>query len=113
MKGAAGLGFAKAQALFVLGPNSDKISEVNARPQWGRVMAGYRVRFFKRLVNSQGSPFKALQREIEIIEAETALEAEKIAEREFERMRKIPDWHTHADFVETEVVVTSAHKQAA
>jgi hypothetical protein len=72
-----------------------------------RVMTGYRVRFFKRLVNSQGSRFKALQREIEIIEANTPLEAEEIAEREFERLRKIPDWHFHADFVETEVVLTS------
>jgi hypothetical protein len=75
-------------------------------------MTGYRVRFFKSLVNSQGRPFKALQREIEII-SKTALEAEGIAEREFERLRKIPDWHIHADSVETEVVVASAHTQAA
>jgi hypothetical protein len=68
----------------------------------------YRVRFFKRLVNSHGSPFKTLQREIEIIEAKTALEAEEIAEREFERVRNIADWHIHADSVETETVVTSA-----
>jgi hypothetical protein len=76
-------------------------------------MTGYRVRFFKRLVNSQGSRFKTLQRESEIIEADTLLEAEEIAEREFERARKIADWHIHADFVETEVVVTSARKHAA
>lgn len=76
-------------------------------------MSGYRVRFFKRLVNSQGKPFKTLQREIEIGEAKTALEAEVIAEREFERMRKIPDWHIHADSMETEVLVTSAHTQSA
>jgi hypothetical protein len=75
-------------------------------------MSGYRVRFFKSLVNSQGRPFKALQREIEII-AKTALEAEGIAEQEFERVRKIPDWHIHADSVETEVVVTSALTHAA
>jgi hypothetical protein len=76
-------------------------------------MTGYRVRFLKRLVNSQGRPFKTLQREIEIVEAKTALEAEVIAEREFERVRNIPDWHIHADSVETEVVVTSAHTHAA
>jgi hypothetical protein len=76
-------------------------------------MTGYRVRFFKRLVNSQGSRFKSLQRESEIIEADSLLEAEEIAEREFARLRKIPDWHVHADFVETEVVVTSAHNHTA
>jgi len=68
-------------------------------------MTGYRVRFFKRLVNCEGKPFKTLQGEIEIIEAKTALEAEAIAEREFERLRNIPDWHIYADSVETEVVV--------
>ena len=70
-------------------------------------MTRYRVRFFKLLVKSQGMPFKAIQREIEIVEAKTALE------REFERMRNIPDWHIHADSVETEVVITSARKPAA
>jgi hypothetical protein len=54
-------------------------------------MTAYRVRFFKRLVNSQGMPFRALQREIEIVGVKTALEAEVIAEREFERVRQIPD----------------------
>jgi hypothetical protein len=76
-------------------------------------MTRYRVRFFKLLVNSQGMPFKAIQREIEIVEAKTAQEAEAIAEREFERVRNIPDWHIHADSVDTEVVITSARKPAA
>ena len=74
-------------------------------------MTAYRVRFFKRLVNSQGMPFRALQREIEIVGVKTALEAEVIAEREFERVRQIPDWRFHADSVETEAVVTAAHHQ--
>jgi hypothetical protein len=69
-------------------------------------MTRYRVRFFKRLVNSQGRPFKTLQREVEITKARNALEAEVIASREFERVRKIADWHIHADSVETEVVST-------
>jgi hypothetical protein len=67
-------------------------------------MPGYRVRFFKRLVNSQGRRFKALQKEIEIAEADTALEAASIAERQFELQRKISDWHVHADFAETRPV---------
>jgi hypothetical protein len=76
-------------------------------------MSEYRVRFFKRLVNSQGTPFKTLQREIRVIKAKTALEAEEIAEREFERGRNIPDWHTHADYLETDIVVTPARQSAA
>jgi hypothetical protein len=76
-------------------------------------MTRYRVRFFKLLVNSRGMPFKTIQREIEIVEAKTALEAEAVAEREFERVRNIPDWHIHADSVETEVVITSARKPGA
>ena len=71
-------------------------------------MTRYRVRFFKSIVNSQGRPFKTLQREVEITKAKNASEAEVIALREFERVRKIPDWHIHADCVETEVVRTSA-----
>ena len=76
-------------------------------------MTAYRVRFFKRLVDSQGRPFNALQQKIEIIEAKTALEAEELAEREFERLRKIPDWQIHADFLETEIIDTSAALRAA
>jgi predicted DNA-binding transcriptional regulator len=76
-------------------------------------MTRYRVRLFKLLVNSQGMQFKTIQREMEIAEAKTALEAEAIAEREFERVRDIPDWHIHADSVESEVVVTPARKSAA
>jgi hypothetical protein len=76
-------------------------------------MTAYRVRFFKRLVNSQGLPFKTLQREIEIVGANTALEAEGLAEREFERLRKIPDWRIHADSLETELLVNSTPVRAA
>jgi hypothetical protein len=60
------------------------------------------VRFFKHLVNSEVKSFKTLQQEIKI-KANTALEAEVIAERQFERLREIADWHFHADSVETEV----------
>jgi hypothetical protein len=33
--------------------------------------------------------------------------------REFERVRKIPDWHIHADYVETEVVSLLPRSRAA
>ncbi len=71
-------------------------------------MPCYRVRFFKRLVNSQGRPFKTLQGSFELIEANTAADAEVIAERQFERLRTIPYWRLRADTVETELQ-TSAH----
>jgi hypothetical protein len=60
----------------------------------------YRVRFFKHLVSSQGRQFKTLQGNFEPIEAKTAAEAEVIAEREFQRLRRIPAWQLHADSVE-------------
>lgn len=73
-------------------------------------MTSYRVRFFKRLVNSQGTPFRALQRETGIIEAKTALEAEAIAAREFAQLRQITDWRVHADSMETETIA-DPHRQ--
>jgi hypothetical protein len=65
-------------------------------------MSCYRVRFFKRLVNSQGRPFKTLQGSFELIEANSTTDAVVIAERQFERLRGVPDWRLYADTVETE-----------
>jgi hypothetical protein len=66
-------------------------------------MSRYRVRFYKRLVNSYGRPFKTLQGNFEIIQANTPAEAEQIAERQFERLRGVTNWHLGADIVETEL----------
>jgi hypothetical protein len=71
-------------------------------------MSCYRVRFFKRLVNSQGRLFKTLEGSFELIEANSSAHAVVIAERQFERIRGIPDWRLYADTVETETL-TSAH----
>jgi hypothetical protein len=66
-------------------------------------MSGYRVHFYKRLLNSYGKPFKTLQGKIEVIEANTAAEAELIAKRQFEQLRGITSWHLRADIAETEL----------
>jgi hypothetical protein len=65
-------------------------------------MPGYRVHFYKRLVNSYGKPFKALQGKIEVIQAKTAAEAEIAARRQFEELRGVADWQLKADIAETE-----------
>jgi hypothetical protein len=66
-------------------------------------MPGYRVHFYKRLVNSYGRPFKALQGKIEVIQAKTSAEAELAAKRQFEELRGITDWRLRADLAETEL----------
>jgi hypothetical protein len=66
-------------------------------------MPGYRVHFYKRLVNSYGKPFKTLQGKIEVIQAKTAAEAEIAARRQFEELRGVADWQLQADTAETEL----------
>jgi hypothetical protein len=66
-------------------------------------MSGYRVSFYKCLVNSYGRPFKTLQAEIDVIRANTTAEAELIAQRQFEQLRGVTSWHFQADIAETEL----------
>jgi hypothetical protein len=66
-------------------------------------MPGYRVQFYKRLVNSYGKPFKALQGKIEVIQAKNAAEAELAAKRQFEQLSGITSWQLRADLAETEL----------
>ena len=65
-------------------------------------MPGYRVKFFKHLINCSGHPFKCLQRAIEIHESGSPAEAIEAAQRRFERLQHVPDWRLHADAVECE-----------
>jgi hypothetical protein len=67
-----------------------------------RVMAEYRVLFFNNLVNSEGKPFKCLQRAITVSSAKDAGEASEEAQREFERLEDVPNWKCHAQFLEVE-----------
>jgi hypothetical protein len=62
-------------------------------------MGKYIVTFFKNLLSSDGHPFKVLQRATPI-QSDNAEDAVRIAQREFERLENVPDWHLHADFLE-------------
>jgi hypothetical protein len=69
---------------------------------WRRGMPKYRTSFFKHLVNSNGAPFKVLQRIVETRDAKTIPDAEQFAKRSFERAERICDWRLHADTMETD-----------
>ena len=62
-------------------------------------MTQYTVTFFKRVLSSNGHPFKAPQEKIEIW-ADTPEQAMKAAQRRFASIRRIPSWQHHADTVE-------------
>ncbi len=63
-------------------------------------MTGYRIYFFKTLVNSDGHPFKCLQGEIEIRNSNTEAEAMESASLQFARERGLTNWKIYADDVE-------------
>jgi hypothetical protein len=73
-----------------------------ASTRQGRVMADYRVVFFNNLLNSNGKPFKCLQRTITVSFAKDAGEASEKAKREFERLEGVTNWKCHAHFLEVE-----------
>ena len=65
-------------------------------------MPKYCVKFFNTLLSSDGHQRKVLQRKIVINEPETAKDAKEMAQREFEHLECIPDWHLHAHSCEVE-----------
>jgi hypothetical protein len=67
-------------------------------------MCGYRVRFFKTLLSSDGHRFKCLQQTIDIGSAKDVDRAAEAAKRDYERVRHIPDWTLHADEFEVETM---------
>jgi hypothetical protein len=62
-------------------------------------MSTYHVSFFKKLLSSDGHPFKCLQRRIDISDAESAAQAAESASRRFEALYGCP-WKLHADSIE-------------
>jgi hypothetical protein len=62
-------------------------------------MTSYHIKFFKNLVNSDGHPFKVLQRVI-VSQSDSRDEAVRIAQQRFEDLEKVGDWRLHADFCE-------------
>jgi hypothetical protein len=65
-------------------------------------MSTYHVSFFKNLLSSDGHPFKCLQRQIDITDAESAAQAAESASRAFEALYGCP-WKLHADSIEVNV----------
>jgi hypothetical protein len=68
----------------------------------GLVMSQYRVRFFKTLLSSDGHPFKCLQQQIDVPQAEGAEQAEQYAARELTALRRCRTWTQIADVVEVD-----------
>jgi hypothetical protein len=67
-------------------------------------MNGYRVTFFKHLVNSDGHQFKCSQGVVMIHHAKTKERALRAAQRRFERSLKSA-WCLHADFAAIEPII--------
>lgn len=65
-------------------------------------MSGYRIFFFKNLVNSDGHRFKCLQNEIVVPHADTPAEALDCAARVFALQHGGGDWRIFADVAEVE-----------
>src|SRR5215472_13936769 len=63
-------------------------------------MPGYRVSFYKTLLSSCGMPQRCLQAEISIADAPSPSDAARMAERKWQKLRRIPDWKLGADLVE-------------
>ena len=64
-------------------------------------MTGYRVTFFKQLVNSHGHPFKCPQEIIVVHRAKSEERALRAAQYRYERAMKC-SWKAHADFASAE-----------
>ena len=66
-------------------------------------MPQYRVSFFNNLLNSNGLPFKCVQRSITVREAKDAQAASEKAKRAFEGLENVADWKYHAQFFEIDM----------
>lgn len=65
-------------------------------------MPNFCVRFFNTLLDSNGHPFKVLQRVVKVRNAETAAAAAAAAHHDFEKSEHVPDWKLHASCCEVE-----------
>lgn len=76
-------------------------------------MATYQVRFFKRLLSSDGHPFCCLQDRLEVRNADTPECAVVRAERRYERLKNVSQWDRWADVVEVSEVRRSPARRRA
>lgn len=67
-------------------------------------MTGYRVTFFKNLVNSSGHCVKCPQATISVEHAKSIERALTAGKRRFERTKGIQDWALYADLAELEAI---------
>ena len=67
-------------------------------------MTGYRVTFFKNLVNSSGHCVKCPQATISVEHAKSIERALTAGKRRFERTKGIRDWALYADLAELEAI---------
>jgi hypothetical protein len=70
-------------------------------------MSGYRVRFFKNLLSSDGHQFKCLQQQFDIPDVESAEKALDSAARQFEKLHRVRNWKMFADSIEVDRVQLS------
>lgn len=75
-------------------------------------MSGYRIFFFKNLVNCDGHKFKCLQNEIVVPKAETTAEALECAGRVFALQHGGSDWRIYADVAEVTPCAETAPARA-
>jgi hypothetical protein len=66
-------------------------------------MPQYCVSFFNNLLNSNGMPFKCMQRTVTVREAQDAEAASEKAKRAFERLENVPNWKCRAQFFEVDI----------
>lgn len=66
-------------------------------------MVQYQVRFIKSLCDDTGHQHKCVEGVVKIREAKNQDRATRAAKHRFARMKRIPRWDLHADFVEVEV----------
>ncbi len=66
-------------------------------------MSQFQVSFYKTLRSSCGTPFRCIQATIPVADAPTPGDAALTAQREFERVLRIPDWKLHGDFFEVQL----------
>ena len=74
-------------------------------------MTGYRVTFFKNLVNSSGHCVKCPQATISVEHAKSIERALTAGKRRFERTKGIQDWTLHADLAELEAIDAIGHHE--
>lgn len=66
-------------------------------------MARYRVNFIKNLCDDTGHQHKCVEGVVKIRRAKDQDRATRAAQHRFARMKRVPRWDMHADFVEVEV----------